>query len=168
MKEGDLKKLRNTVNNLPATVELIMHEKEGNSFSQSMQDFARELSEISTGKIVLTTKKDDFELSGSPALTLSNENRHNIHYLIVPEGHELGPFSKALTFLAQGDLPLSDKAKDSLHKVITPVAVMVLVSPYCSNCPHVVEAVISLASANPLICARILSDIPSPVGSSQA
>jgi len=156
MQEEDLRNLRKTVNNLTATVELIIHEKENDPFSQKMQDFAQELSEISAGKIVLTTKKDDFELPGLPALTLSNDNRRNIHYLVVPEGHELGPFSRALTFLAQGGYaPLSDKTKRVLHKVIKPVEVMVLVSPYCTNCPHIVEAVINLASANPLISAFI-------------
>ena len=156
MQEEDLRNLRKTVSKLTATVEIIIHEKENDPFSQEMQNFARELSEISAGKIVLTTKKDDFELPGLPALTLSNGNRRNIHYLVVPEGHELGPFSRALTFFAQGGYaPLAENTKELLHKVINPVAIMVLVSPYCTNCPHTVEAVINLASANPLISAFI-------------
>jgi hypothetical protein len=155
MKEDDLKALRKTVDNLPARVEFIMHEEENDPFSQKVKEFAQDLSEISAGKIVLTTNKDDFELPGLPALTLANDSRRNIHYLVVPEGHELGPFSRALTFLAQGYAPVSDKTKTLLQNVIKPVAIMVLVSPYCTNCPHVVEAVINLASANPLISAFI-------------
>jgi hypothetical protein len=155
MQEEDLKTLRKTVTSLTATVELIIHEKENDPFSQKMQNFAQELSEISAEKIVLTTKRDDFELPGLPALTLSNDNRRNIHYSVIPEGHELGPFSRALTLLAQEDGLLTDKTKGLLHKVTKPVEIMVLVSPYCTNCPHVVEAVINLASANPLISAFI-------------
>jgi len=155
MKEEDLKILRKTVNNLTATVELILHEKENDPFSQKMQDFARELSEASEGRIIVTTEQDDFALPRLPALTLSNDNSRNIHYLVVPEGHELGPFSQALTFVAQGYAPLTDKTKELLHKVSSPAEIMVLVSPYCTNCPHVVEGVISLASTNPLVSAFI-------------
>lgn len=156
MQAEDLRILRKTVHNLTAPVELIIHEKANDPFSQKMQKFAQEFFQISAGNIVLTTKKDAGEPPGRPGLTLSNGKRRNIHYLAVPEGHELGPFSRALTLLAQGRAaPLAEKTKSLLDKLIKPVAVMVLISPYCAHCPHVVEAVINLASANPLISAWI-------------
>jgi len=155
MQEKELKKLRKAVDKLTAPVELILHKRENDPLSQKMENFARELCEISAEKIILTTTQDAFELPGLPALTLSDGNRSNIHYLVVPEGHEVGPFSQALTFLAQGPVPLSQKTKSLLDTVIKPVTITVLVSPYCPNCPIVVEALITLASANPLLSAFI-------------
>ena len=102
MKEEDLNKLRRNLKDLAAKVELIIYEKENDPFSQNLKKFAQAISEDFGEKITLTEKDKSFDLPGLPALTLACENRRNIHYLTVPEGHVLPPFCQALTFVAPG------------------------------------------------------------------
>ena len=156
MKEEDLNKLRRDLKDLAAKVELIIHEKENDPFSQNLKKFAQAISEDFGEKITLTEKDKSFDLPGLPALTLACENRRNIHYLTVPEGYELHPFTQALKFIAQGHAPLSTPTKKVLDRISHPAEIWVLVSPYCTNCPKVVETVIALASTNPLISTFII------------
>ena len=156
MKTEEINNLKKTLGNLTAKVKLILHEKENDPFSQRLKNFAQKLSEVSEGKVILAENKDKISLSGFPALTLSSKNHHNIHYLSIPEGHELQPFSNALTFISQGYAPCLERTKNILAKVSKPAEIMVFISPYCTNCPKVVEVVISLALSNPLITAFII------------
>ncbi|MFH0812621.1 MAG: hypothetical protein V2A69_07240, partial [Pseudomonadota bacterium] len=152
----ELIKFEQHVKTLPTRVELIIRGKEKDPLSQSLMDFAQNLCEVSEGKITLTQKDDALPFPGLPALTLAYENRSNIHYCAVPEGHELHPFTQALAFVAQGYAPLSSQSRALLANILNPVELWVLVSPFCTNCPLVVETVLRLATTNPLITAIII------------
>ena len=156
MQKEALDILRKNLQNLPAKVELIIQEGEHTFFSQALKEFAQVVSEAAEGKISVIVKKGGSSLPGLPALTISGEHSRNIHYLALPEGYELKPFIQAVQFLAQGSVTLSDRVKESITKVTTPVEVRVFVSPYCANCPKTVETVTKLVSVNPLISAFII------------
>ena len=156
MHEEDRNSLKKALNNLTAKVELIIQEKENDPFSQKLQNFAQELTEICGGKVTLIEKKDGFNFSGLPALTLSSDKRSNIHYLAIPEGYELQSFIQAIRFVAQGNAPIPGRTKKLLDKVSVPAKIMVFVSPSCTNCPRVVETVVSIASSNSLVSSYII------------
>jgi thiol-disulfide isomerase/thioredoxin len=156
MQEETLDILRKNLHDLPAKGKIIFQEGEHNFFSQALKDFARAVSEAAGGKISVSMKKGGSSLPGLPVLTISGEHSRNIHYLALPEGYELYPFIQAIKFLAPGYTPLSDKAKEAIATITTPVEVRVFISPYCTNCPQVVETVIKLASVNPLVSAFII------------
>ena len=151
MQEETLDILRKKLHDLPSKGEIILQEGEHNFFSQALKEFAQAVSEAAEGKISVRMKKSGSSLPGLPALTI-----RNIHYLALPEGYELNPFIQAIKFLAPGSAFLSDKVKEAIATITTSVEVRVFVSPYCTNCPQVVEAVIKLASANPLVSAFII------------
>jgi len=144
------------LHDLPVKGEIIFQEGERNFFSKALEAFAQAVSEAAGGKISVTMEKGGASLPGLPALTISGGYSRNIHYLALPEGYELRPFIQAIKFLAPGSAPLSGRAKEAITTITTPVEVRVFVSPYCANCPQVVETVITLASVNPLISAFII------------
>ena len=156
MQEETLDILRKNLHDLPAKGEIIFQEGEHNFFSQALKEFAQAVSEAAGGKISLSMKKSGSSLPGLPALTIAGEHSRNIHYLALPEGYELHPFIQAIKFLAPGYAPLSDKVKEVIATITTPVEVRVFISHYCTNCPQVVETVIKLASVNPLVSAFII------------
>ena len=53
-------------------------------------------------------------------------------------------------------MPLSDKAREIINQITTLVEIRVFVSPYCTNCPQVVETAVKFASANPQISVLII------------
>jgi alkyl hydroperoxide reductase subunit AhpF len=156
MQKESLDILRKNLQGLPAKVEIIFQEGEHSFFSQALKEFAQAVSEAAEKKVIVTEKQGTFSLPGLPALTLCREHFCNIHYLALPEGYELNPFIQAIKILAQDYVRFSVKVKETITKVITPVDIRVFVSPYCTNCPRVVETVIKLAFANPLVSAFII------------
>lgn len=148
--------LKENLKDLASGLELLIQEKENDPFSQTLKNFAQEVSQVSGGKITLKEKEADFSFPGFPALTLSSNNRQNIHYLVLPEAHELPPFIQSLKLFTRGEALLSTQARNLLNKVSNPAEIWVFVSPSCSNCPRMVKAVVALAMANPLLSAFII------------
>lgn len=152
----DLTNLASELTSLPSQVELIIHSRENDAFSRALEEFARDLSEVSAGRITLSRDKGEHRLPGLPAFTLSCEKRNNIHYLAIPEGHELPPFLHALQYICRGNAPVSAEVGERLDEVSSPADIWVLVSPHCTNCPKVVKSVVAMASMNSLLSVTIV------------
>ena len=156
MNQSDLERLNREIAAIRATVELILHKKTDDPLSQDIEKFAAELSENLPDKISVVESSTDRSALDLPGITIACGGARNIHYLCVPEQNEIVPFAHALTFAAQGEAPLSSTVKASVNKIKQPAELIVLVSPFCTNCPLVVEAVIGVAVANPLVAAYII------------
>ena len=152
----ELDNLKKDLQNLPNQVNLIIREKEKDSFSRSLKNFAQAVEETSGGKITLNSSDDYSRVPGVPCLSLYKGAKGSVHYLAVPEGYELPPFIQALKFTARGEAPLSEKIKEKINQVTTPADLKVFVSPLCTNCPKVVEVVIKLAAVNSLLSVSII------------
>jgi hypothetical protein len=90
-----------------------------------------------------------FPLPGLPGFTIASKSRSNIHYLAVPAKNELPPFAKALRYASEGKGPISDDLKKTLSRLSSPAEIQVFVSPFCTNCPKVVETVTAFGAVNP-------------------
>ena len=154
--QSDLEKLTRALGTLPATVELILSTKEADPLSQDIEQFARTLSDLFPKKITLSESSTKQLIVDLPGMTIACGKAQNIHYLCVPEQNEIIPFAHALTVAAQGEAPVSATIKASAQQIETPTEIIVLVSPFCTNCPLVVQTVLNLAATNPLISAYVL------------
>ncbi len=156
MNESDLQLLTQELQSLRGHVELIVHAKKDDPFSQGIKQFAQAVSCLFSGKITVQELPDDWLLSGLPGLTIANDQHRSIRYACIPQQHEISPFAHAVAFVAQGNAPIPPQTRRLAQKITTPAEIMVLVSPFCTNCPLVVEAAIGLAATNQLISAHII------------
>ena len=156
MTDSDLEKLTREIGTLSTPVKLILNKKEADPLSQDMEQFARTVADICPQAITVSESSADHHTLNLPGLTIARGETTNIHYLCVPEQNEILPFAHALTFIARGEAPVSSAIKASIQQIATPVEIMVLISSFCTNCPLVVEAVLSLAVTSPLISAYVI------------
>lgn len=141
---------------MTAPVQLIIHEKEEDVFSEELKRLAHIVADASAGRVTVTTSADGLLPFGLPGLTIANDQQTSIHYLCIPEQRELDPFLHALAFVGSKHVPPAPEAQTLLDQVSSPAELVVLVSPFCPNCPLVVDAVIGLAAATPLITAYVI------------
>ena len=156
MNQPDLERLTRELANLLTPVELVLHKKEGDPLSQDMGQFAWKVADLFPDKITVSESSTKPLILNLPGITIARGKVQNIHYLCVPEQNEILPFAHALTFVAQGEAPVSPEIKASAHNIATPVEIIVLVSSFCTNCPLVVETVLTVAATNPLVSAYII------------
>jgi hypothetical protein len=147
----DIEKLRPELKNLADEVELVFYGKDDDPFSVQLEEFVNELSEASSGKIRMTTGTGEDHLPARPAFTLKGEGGRRFHYLAQPEANEVAPFLKALQLVASGEAHLDDAAEAAIGRVESPAEIWVFVSPFCTNCPIVVDTVLSLGANNSLL-----------------
>jgi len=158
MEEQILSVWEKELSKLPRKVKLIITEKESTFFSEALKKFAHLVSSAGKGKLPVIIESQNHSIPqfpDLPALTLSCPPSHNIHYLAIPEGLELLPFLKTIKLLAYDSEPLA-YLKKLLPPITAPVDIRVFISPYCANCPSVVETVTKFASIDPLISAFII------------
>jgi alkyl hydroperoxide reductase subunit AhpF len=156
MEESDIKKLESELADFTGNVEILFHEKEGDAFSKDLEEFLRTLSGMTGDRISSGKGNGDFALPGIPAFTLGSGGNRNIHYLALPEKNEIAPFVKALKYTAEGHAPIDAETEANLSKVSSPAEIQVFVSPFCTNCPKVVETVVAFASKSSHLSAIIV------------
>ncbi len=149
--DEDIRKLEPELKNLPGEVELVFYGKEDDPFSAQLEEFINDLSEASGGKIAVAMGTDEEHLPGGPAFTMKGKSGHRFHYLAQPEANEVTPFLKALQFVASGEAPLDNDVEAAIDRISSPAEILVFVSPFCTNCPQVVETVVAFGTRNPLL-----------------
>jgi hypothetical protein len=156
MEAEDIGKLESELENFVGEVDILFHEKEGDEFSQELEGFVRTLGELSEGRITFDKVEGDSSLPGHPAFTLSSGERRNIHYLALPEKNEIAPFVKALKYTSEGSPPVASDVEAALSEISSPAEIQIFVSPFCTNCPKVVETVVAMASMSPFLSVIII------------
>jgi alkyl hydroperoxide reductase subunit AhpF len=146
MEEADLKKLESGLGALTGKVEIAFQPKVGDAFSEDLEGFCRDLAGRSEGQVRVAIGDGGYPLPGLPAFTLKADGRRNIHYLALPEQNEIAPFVNALRYTAEGTATVPAGAEENLSRISKPVEIQVFVSPFCTNCPKVVETAIRFAS----------------------
>jgi len=156
MNESDRERLDRELGDLPAPVELVVHSKSEDSFSQALEHFAHELAAALPNAVSITMRRGDLLLSDLPGITLAGDGRSAIHYICIPEQQEVVPFAHALAYTARGASPLSPDLLARVQTIRAPAELLVFVSPFCPTCPLVVEAANSLAAAHEAISVFII------------
>lgn len=156
MTQDEIRTLEDEIKKLPLSAEIRFYEKKDDGFSRRLRRFAETLCQVSGGKITLKDGDGGDTLPGRPALTLSTRRGSNLHYLSIPEGHELPPFIEALRLLSRGDPSLTNGAREALTRISRPADLRVLISGSCPNCPKVVGELVRLSVSSPQVSASIV------------
>jgi thiol-disulfide isomerase/thioredoxin len=72
--------------------------------------------------------------------------RDNLHFHSIPEGTEIQPFSKALTYISSP--PVKSAEYDGIE-TLTSSKLLLFVSPFCPNCPTVLQKILPIVWLNP-------------------
>jgi hypothetical protein len=98
---------------------------------------------------LLKAKKDSDDPFQAPALIIGRHQ--NIAYQAVPAGKELAPFLQAMTMAAEETVGLSRELDTQLQRIEVPVQLKLYIALQCPHCPLVVQRMLPLASASPMI-----------------
>ena len=118
---------------------------------KTRHDASRNIAEFCTAlqqaapKIRIAHEKED---SSAPS-ELRIHSR--IRYRSVPLGHELGPFLKALTWIFCDQKPPPLPPPALLDELSLPAELKLYISEHCPFCPRIVESLVPLALAGPLV-----------------
>ncbi|MEW6348644.1 MAG: thioredoxin family protein [Thermodesulfobacteriota bacterium] len=137
----------------PVTIE-VSGSHEQSPFADNLANVARQIAGVSGDKI-LWEEAEQSLLPGKPSLSIVSGFGRNIHYLAVPEGHQLEPFLTALSRLAQDPGVLMPASGTSAH-------VLVFVAAMCPHCPQMVRSVLSLAVEDALMTVQVVDAVQFP------
>ncbi len=152
----DIRKMESELKSLPGVVELVFYGKDDDPFSSQLGEYLRALADVSSGKLAVVEGTRETTLPGRPAFTLKGQDGRDFHYLAQPEANEVAPFLKALQFAASGNAPLDNDVEASVARISSAAEIWVFVSPFCTNCPKVVETVLSFGANNSLLNTTII------------
>jgi len=116
-------------------------EKIGGS-KQFIEQFLRELKEISEGKINFEIYKRDSEeakkygVDKAPTILIDPDNSYKIVYLGLPLGEEAWAFIDTIVQVSKDESLLTNKSKEKLNQLKEEREILVFVTPTCPYCPY--------------------------------
>lgn len=129
------------------SAKLVLHLGGEGGFSARLEAFAEEIVRRCGGAVALARGEGAILPEAAAGITVCRGGRCNLHFLMVPEHHELEPFLRALRPADEPSLPAG--IGERLASMTSPAEIRVLVSVHCPNCPAVVDAAARLAGAAP-------------------
>ena len=91
-----------------------------------------------------------------PALIIMSEKDFGIRYYGLPFGYEFQTLIEGLKTVSSGTTDLSDKTKQTIRQIVTPVRIKVFVTLTCPNCPMAASMAEKFAFENDLIKTDII------------
>jgi glutaredoxin-like protein len=82
-----------------------------------------------------SAKAQELGITRIPALAIIGKKDYGVRYYGIPYGYELQTFIEAILNVSKGKTDLSDKTKQVLMDVKTPVKIQVFVTLTCPHCP---------------------------------
>lgn len=116
-----------------------------------IEDFFKELKEISSNKIEFETFSEDseeakkFGISQTPTILIDPENSYRIIYLGLPLGQEAWAFIDTIIQVSKDESLLSKRSKEKLKELKEKREVMTFVTLTCPYCPYQVLLANNLA-----------------------
>jgi len=87
---------------------------------------------------------------------------YGIRYYGIPAGHEFSPLVESVLRVSTGESGLSEKAKEKLRNLRSPLHIKVFVTPTCPHCPHAVALAHRMAIESPLVRSDMIEAIEFP------
>jgi glutaredoxin-like protein len=101
-------------------------------------------------------KAKEYGIDRVPALAIVGEKDYRVRYYGFPFGYEFQTLTEALVNVSRGRTDISDKTRELLKEVKTPVHVQVFVTLTCPHCPVAATAAHKFAIENDLISADVV------------
>jgi glutaredoxin-like protein len=101
-------------------------------------------------------KVKEYGIDKVPALAVVGEKDYRVRFYGLPYGYEFNTIIEAVVNVSRGKTDLSDKAKELLKEIKTPVHIQVFVTLTCPHCPIVAGIAHKFAIENDLIKADVI------------
>jgi glutaredoxin-like protein len=101
-------------------------------------------------------KVKDYDVARIPALAIIGKKDYGLRIYGVPYGYELQTLIEAIINVSRGTTDLSEKTKQILKDVQTPVHIQVFVTLTCPHCPTAAVIAHKLAIESDLIRADVI------------
>jgi len=109
---------------------------------QFIEEFLKELKELSEGKINFEIYQKDSEeakkygIDKAPTILIDPDNSYKIVYLGLPLGEEAWAFIDTIVQVSKNESLLSKKSKEKLKQLKEEREIMIFVTPTCPYCPY--------------------------------
>ncbi|MFO8084683.1 MAG: FAD-dependent oxidoreductase [Desulfobacterales bacterium] len=164
-KEAYIRYLKNTFEQLPNDISLVLFSKSGQEdvFSDANRRVIRSFREL-TDKIKfreydLDHKEAEKYQVSFPSTLLIAPERYNIRWIGAPVGEEGRTFLETLLLVGLGKSNLNEQAAKIIQKIDTPRDIKVFVSPSCPYCPQQAVNAVKAAIENPEMVSLEMIDI---------
>jgi glutaredoxin-like protein len=101
-------------------------------------------------------KANEYGVDKVPALAIIGEKDYGLRFYGLPYGYEFQTLLEAAINVSQGKTDISDKTREMLKEVKTPVHIQVFVTLTCPHCPLAASTAYKFAIENELIKADII------------
>ena len=101
-------------------------------------------------------KAKEYGVEKIPALAIVGEKDYGVRFYGIPFGYEFQTLTESLVNVSRGRTDLTDKTKELLKEVKTPVHIQVFVTLTCPHCPVAATIAHKLAIENDLIKADVI------------
>jgi len=101
-------------------------------------------------------KAKEYGVDKVPALAVVGEKDYGVRFYGIPYGYELQTLVEAVVNVSKGSSGITDKTKEMLREVKTPVHIQVFVTLTCPYCPTVASIAHKFAIESDLIRADVI------------
>jgi glutaredoxin-like protein len=98
----------------------------------------------------------EYGIDKVPAVAIVGEKDYRVRYYGFPFGYEFQTLTEALVNVSRGRTDVSDRTRELLKEVKTPVHIQVFVTLTCPHCPSAATAAHKFAIENDLIRADVV------------
>lgn len=103
-----------------------------------------------------TEKAKEYEVDKVPALAIAGEKDYGVRFYGLPYGYEFQTLIEAIVNVSRGRTDFSEKTKEMLKEIKTPVHIQVFVTLTCPYCPIVGSIAHKFAIESDLIKADVI------------
>ncbi len=107
-------------------------------------------------------KAKEFGIERIPALAIIGKKDYGVRIYGIPYGYELQTFIEAVINVSKGKTDLSDKTKQILQDVKSPVDIKVFVTLTCPHCPAAAAVAHKLAIESDMVKAEVIESSEFP------
>jgi len=107
-------------------------------------------------------KAKQYGIEKIPALAILGKKDYGVRIYGIPYGYELQTFIEAIISVSKGTTDLSEKTKEVLKDIKTPVQIKVFVTLTCPHCPGAASIAHKLAVECDLIKAEVIESSEFP------
>ena len=101
-------------------------------------------------------KAKEYGVDKVPAIAIISEKDYGVRFYGLPYGYEFTTLIEAVGNVSRGKTDISDKTREMLREVKTPVHIQVFITLTCPHCPIVASIAHKFAIENDLIKADVI------------
>jgi glutaredoxin-like protein len=106
--------------------------------------------------VVDSERAEEYGVDKVPAIVIVGEKDYGIRFYGLPYGYELQTLLEGIINVSRGKTDLSEKTRDKLKEITTPIHIQVFVTLTCPYCPIVASTAHKFAMESDLVKAEVI------------